>query len=160
MCVLACCFYPLAHSLQSSNNTAVAIALPTIGRDLNIPEYRLQWIISAYTLSSGCLLLFFGRLADLFGRKKAFLLGILCLGVFGLGCGFAQSEFRLFLFSSALRPWSERDASAVRVHAVYFSRVYGVTAFTDLNAIFAPADLCPPARYHPLSETVAPCAIF
>ncbi|KAI0729086.1 efflux transporter [Fomitopsis betulina] len=81
-----------AMMLNTSLNTAVAIALPTMGEDLGIPNYRLQWVISAYTLSSGCLLLFFGRLADLYGRKKAFLAGILVLGVLSLGCGFAQSE--------------------------------------------------------------------
>lgn len=84
-----------AMLINSSNNTAVAIALPTLGRDLNIPQYRLQWVISAYTLSSGCLLLFFGRLADLFGRKKAFLIGMACLSVFSLGCGFAQTEITI-----------------------------------------------------------------
>ncbi|KAI0956385.1 hypothetical protein AcV7_006804 [Taiwanofungus camphoratus] len=85
----------MAMILNSANNTAVAISLPTIGRDLNIPEYRLQWIISAYSLSSGCLLLFFGRLADLYGRKRAFLLGTLFLCFFGLGCGFAQTEITI-----------------------------------------------------------------
>ncbi|GBE78863.1 efflux transporter [Sparassis crispa] len=84
-----------AMVLNSSNSTAVAIALPTIGRDLNIPEYRLQWVVSAYSLSSGCLLLFLGRLADLHGRKLSFLFGAFVLGVFGLGCGFAQDEITL-----------------------------------------------------------------
>ncbi|KZT06091.1 efflux transporter [Laetiporus sulphureus 93-53] len=84
-----------AMILNSSNNTAIAIALPTIGDDLGIPEYRLQWVISAYSLGSGCLLLFFGRLADLYGRKKAFLSGIFVLGVFGLGCGFTHDEITL-----------------------------------------------------------------
>ncbi|KAH9925490.1 efflux transporter [Fomitopsis serialis] len=84
-----------AMLLNTSLNTAVAIALPTMGNDLNIPQYRLQWVISAYTLSSGCLLLFFGRLADLYGRKKAFLAGITVLGVLSLGCGFAQNEITI-----------------------------------------------------------------
>ena len=42
------------HTAQTSLNTAVAIALPTMGKDLGIPNYRLQWVISAYTLSSVC----------------------------------------------------------------------------------------------------------
>ncbi|PCH44103.1 efflux transporter [Wolfiporia cocos MD-104 SS10] len=84
-----------AMILNASNSTSVSIALPTIGRDLNIPQYRLQWLISAYSLSSGCLLLFFGRLADLYGRKKAFLLGTFLLGIFGLGCGFANNEIAI-----------------------------------------------------------------
>ncbi|KZT65896.1 MFS general substrate transporter [Daedalea quercina L-15889] len=84
-----------AMVLNTSLNTAVAISLPTMGDEINIPEYRLQWVISAYTLSSGCLLLFFGRLADLYGRKKAFLAGIFVLGVLSLGCGFAQDEITI-----------------------------------------------------------------
>ncbi|KAI1786589.1 efflux transporter [Ganoderma leucocontextum] len=85
----------LAMILNIANITAVSIALPTIGRDLNITEAKLQWVVSAYSLSSGCLLLFLGRLADLFGRKLAFILGCACMGIFGLGCGFAQNEITL-----------------------------------------------------------------
>ncbi|CCM00646.1 uncharacterized protein FIBRA_02683 [Fibroporia radiculosa] len=81
--------------LTSANNTAISISLPTIGDDLAIPEYRLQWVISAYSLSAGCLLLFFGRLADLYGRRNVFLLGVFILAVFGLGCGFAHDEITM-----------------------------------------------------------------
>ncbi|PIL29314.1 MFS general substrate transporter [Ganoderma sinense ZZ0214-1] len=85
----------LVMILNISNATAVSISLPTIGRDLNIIESKLQWIVSAYSLSSGCLLLVLGRLADLFGRKLTFLLGCACMGIFGLGCGFAQNEITI-----------------------------------------------------------------
>ena len=45
--------YPCAHLLRKiANMTAVSISLPTIGRDLNIIESKLQWIVSAYSLSS------------------------------------------------------------------------------------------------------------
>lgn len=77
----------------------------------------MQWVLSSYSLSSvgpplllfavrmlilnhcdrwqGCLLIFFGRLADLHGRKKAFLLGVFWLCAFSLGCGFANSVIAL-----------------------------------------------------------------
>ncbi|EMD32376.1 hypothetical protein CERSUDRAFT_118741 [Gelatoporia subvermispora B] len=84
-----------AMILNVANSAAVFLALPTMGRDLNIPAYRLQWISSAYSLSSGCLLLFFGRLADLYGRKLIFLLGSAFLTVFGLACGFAKTEVQI-----------------------------------------------------------------
>ncbi|RPD55048.1 efflux transporter [Lentinus tigrinus ALCF2SS1-6] len=85
----------LAMILNTANTTAVFISLPTIGADLNIVETKLQWIISAYSLSSGCMLLFLGRLADLFGRKVTFIAGCAFMGAFGLGCGFAQDEITL-----------------------------------------------------------------
>ncbi|KAI1790080.1 efflux transporter [Ganoderma leucocontextum] len=85
----------LAMILNIANMTAVSISLPTIGSDLNIIESMLQWIVSAYSLSSGCLLSFLGRLADLFGRKLTFILGCAWMGIFGLGCGFAQDEITI-----------------------------------------------------------------
>ncbi|EGN99471.1 hypothetical protein SERLA73DRAFT_182421 [Serpula lacrymans var. lacrymans S7.3] len=93
VCLVMTC--TAAMVVNISNSTAVSISLPTIGRDLGIEEYKLQWLISAYSLSSGCLLLFFGRLADLYGRKKAFTLGTLCQMAFSLGCGFVQDGITL-----------------------------------------------------------------
>ncbi|OSC97829.1 efflux transporter [Trametes coccinea BRFM310] len=80
---------------NTANSSAVVIALPTIGKELDVPEYRLQWIVSAYSLSSGCLLLPLGRIADLYSRKWAFTLGCASMGIFSLGCGFAQDEITL-----------------------------------------------------------------
>lgn len=84
-----------AMILNTASATAASIALPTIGRDLNIEEYKLQWIVSAYTLSSGCLLLFLGRIADLYGRKLTFLVGMVFLGAFSLGSGLSQNEITI-----------------------------------------------------------------
>ncbi|KAI0701230.1 efflux transporter [Cytidiella melzeri] len=85
----------LAMILNTASATSASIALPTIGRDLRIMENKLQWIASAFSLSSGCLLLLFGRIADLYGRKLVFLGGIAIMGVFSLGVGFAQTEITL-----------------------------------------------------------------
>jgi MFS family permease len=49
--------------------------LPTIGEDLAIPDSRLQWIVSAYSLTFGCFLLLWGRIADIFGKRLIFILG-------------------------------------------------------------------------------------
>ncbi|KAF8992537.1 major facilitator superfamily domain-containing protein [Cyathus striatus] len=76
--------------VNNANNTAASISLPTIGHELGVEESELQWLLSAYSLSSGCLLLVFGRLADLHGRKKTFLLGSFWLMAFTLGCGFTS----------------------------------------------------------------------
>ncbi|EEB93839.1 hypothetical protein MPER_07458, partial [Moniliophthora perniciosa FA553] len=77
------------------NSTGPSIALPTIERELNVQQIELVWIASGYALSSGCLLLLFGRLADLYGRKKAFLLGNLWLFIFTLACAFAKNSTAL-----------------------------------------------------------------
>ncbi|TDL21098.1 efflux transporter [Rickenella mellea] len=77
------------------SSSSVTTALPAIGRDFNVQEDQLQWIVSAFSLSSGCLLIVFGRLADLHGRKKAFLLGVFWLGLFSLACGFTKSVIAL-----------------------------------------------------------------
>lgn len=84
-----------AMVVNVSNSTSIAISLAMIGRGLNIQEDQLQWLLSSYALSSGCLLLFFGRLADLYGRKKAFLLGMLTQVIFAVGCGFAPNGITL-----------------------------------------------------------------
>ena len=77
-------------SAQISNTMAVSIALPTIGDELGIQQDQLQWVTNAYALSSGCLLLMFGRIADVYGRKKTFLAGALWLFAFTLGCAFVK----------------------------------------------------------------------
>ncbi|KAJ6468230.1 MFS general substrate transporter [Mycena sanguinolenta] len=87
----------LAMITNIASSVATSVFLPTIGADLGIAEDQLQWLVSAFALSSGCLLLLFGRLADLFGRKKIFLLGTAWLAVFSLGCGFAKSSTALFI---------------------------------------------------------------
>ncbi|KAG2047018.1 efflux transporter [Suillus hirtellus] len=86
-----------AMVINVSNISSVSISLPNIERDLDIKEEQLQWLISAYSLSSGCFLLFFGRLADIYGRKKAFMIGTVSQVAFSLGCGFAQSGTTLVI---------------------------------------------------------------
>jgi EmrB/QacA subfamily drug resistance transporter len=58
------------------------VALPTIGRDLHINQADLSWVVNAYTLTFGGFLLLGGRLADLIGRRRMFVIG---LAVFGVG---------------------------------------------------------------------------
>ncbi|KAF7378142.1 MFS general substrate transporter [Mycena sanguinolenta] len=87
----------LAMVTNIASSTAPSIFLPVIGRDLNIEEDQLQWLVSSFSLSSGCLLLLLGRLADLFGRKKFFLLGTGWLVIFSLGCGFAKNATTIYI---------------------------------------------------------------
>ncbi|CAK5271957.1 unnamed protein product [Mycena citricolor] len=80
-----------------ASSSAVSSFLPVIARDLHIPESQLQWLVSAFSLSSGCLLLLLGRLADLWGRKRFFVIGTSWLAVFSLGCGFARDSTTLYI---------------------------------------------------------------
>ncbi|PHH65488.1 hypothetical protein CDD81_2268 [Ophiocordyceps australis] len=54
---------------------SVVIILPTIGRELNVPESRQQWVVSSYSLAFGCFLLLWGRVADMYGKRLIFILG-------------------------------------------------------------------------------------
>ncbi|TRM55647.1 major facilitator superfamily domain-containing protein [Schizophyllum amplum] len=94
-CIMLTAVCTTAMAVNISNTTAVSIALPTIGRDFGIQQDQLQWITNAYALSSGCLLLTFGRIADVYGRKKTFLGGALWLFAFTLACGFVNDFLTL-----------------------------------------------------------------
>ncbi|PBK86269.1 putative efflux transporter [Armillaria gallica] len=87
--VLACM---MAHIVNSSNTSAVSVSLPTIGKELDIPEERLHWIVASGPLTTSCFLMMFGRICDLYGRKKPFLLGSLWMAVFTLSLSFAKND--------------------------------------------------------------------
>jgi EmrB/QacA subfamily drug resistance transporter len=70
----------------------VQIALPTIRSELAMSLANLQWVISAYGLTFAGLLLLSGRLSDIYGRKRLFLLGLLIFSLSSLGAGLATSE--------------------------------------------------------------------
>jgi EmrB/QacA subfamily drug resistance transporter len=70
----------------------VNIALPSIGRALKFSQDDLSWVVNAYTLAFGGFLLLGGRLADLMGRRKMFMLGLVVFSLASLLGGLAQSE--------------------------------------------------------------------
>lgn len=69
-------FIALAQLMVVLDATIVNIALPSAQRDLGISDGNRQWVVTAYALAFGGLLLFGGRIADLWGRKKAFVVGL------------------------------------------------------------------------------------
>jgi len=75
--------------------TIVNVALPSIQRDLPFSNSGLQWVISAYTLTFGGFLLLGGRLADLLGRRRMFLVGLSLFGLTSLAAGLAQAPGQL-----------------------------------------------------------------
>ena len=70
----------------------VNVALPTIGRELQFDQDNLSWVVNAYVLTFGGFLLLGGRLADLLGRRRMFITGLLLFAAACLVGGFAESE--------------------------------------------------------------------
>src|SRR5947209_5029228 len=70
----------------------VNVALPSIGRALHFSTSNLPWVVNAYTLTFGGFLLLGGRAADLFGRRRVFLGGLVLFSFASLAGGLAQSE--------------------------------------------------------------------
>jgi len=69
----------------------VVVALPSIDAELGFSEQGLQWVISAYALTFAGLLLLGGRAADLLGRRRLFMVGVLLFTSASLLCGLAWS---------------------------------------------------------------------
>jgi EmrB/QacA subfamily drug resistance transporter len=69
----------------------VNVALPSIGRDLNFSQDDLSWVVNAYVLIFGGFLLLGGRLADLLGRRRMFIIGLVLFAVASLAGGLAES---------------------------------------------------------------------
>src|ERR1700750_2667398 len=72
--------------------TVVNVALPSIQDDLGFSQSSLAWVVNAYLISFGGLLLLARRLGDLIGRKRIFMVGLTVFTVASLLCGIAQSQ--------------------------------------------------------------------
>ncbi len=70
----------------------VNVALPSIGSHLHFARADLSWVVNAYTLTFGGFLLLGGRLADLLGRRRMFMLGLVVFSLASLAGGLSQSE--------------------------------------------------------------------
>ncbi|ADB52592.1 MFS transporter [Conexibacter woesei] len=79
------------------DNTVVNVALPSIQSDLNADLASLEWTINAYTLSLAVLLVVGGRLGDIFGRRKIFLIGVSVFALSSAAIGLAPSDTALIV---------------------------------------------------------------
>lgn len=87
----------LAQFVVVLDNSIVNVALPNISRDLHFSAANLQWVVTAYTLCFGGFLLFGGRAADLFGRRRQFIIGTLAFSLASLMAGLSQSSGMLIV---------------------------------------------------------------
>jgi EmrB/QacA subfamily drug resistance transporter len=90
----AMCF---ALFMMMLDNTVVNVALPSIQRDLGASLSSLEWAVNAYTLSFGVLLVTGGRLGDIFGRRKMFLIGVTVFALSSATAGLAQDTTMLIV---------------------------------------------------------------
>src|SRR5262245_23500740 len=81
----------LASSLTFIDMTAVNVALPALQADLHATITDVQWVIEAYGLLLGGLILVGGSLGDQFGRKRTFLAGVMVFTAASVACGLANS---------------------------------------------------------------------
>jgi EmrB/QacA subfamily drug resistance transporter len=81
-----------AYFITIVDFTIVNVALPTIGRKLHFPESDLQWVVTAYGLTFAGFLLLGGRAADLLGRRRLLMSGLIIFTVGSLGGGLATSD--------------------------------------------------------------------
>src|ERR1041385_7204547 len=72
------------------DNTIVNVALPTIQRSLDLKISELEWVVTGYALTFGAFMLTGGKLADLFGRRLIFVIGLVVFTGSSLACGLAN----------------------------------------------------------------------
>ena len=82
----------LGQLMSVLDTTIVNVALPSIQRDLGFSQANLTWVVNAYLITFGSFLLLAGRLGDLIGRKRVFLVGVAVFTLASAACGFADSQ--------------------------------------------------------------------
>lgn len=93
--------------LDSMDLSLMGVALPAIGRDLSLSEGTLQWLVSGYAVAYGGFLLLGGRLADLLGRRRMFLVSLAVFAAASL-VGGLLSEGWLLVITRWSRDWPRR----------------------------------------------------
>ena len=99
------------------DTTIVNVALPSIRTDLGFSETSLVWVVNAYMLTFGGFLLLGGRLGDLYGHRRLFLLGIALFTLASLACGLANSQ-ALLIAARAVQGLGGAVVSAVALSLI------------------------------------------
>jgi EmrB/QacA subfamily drug resistance transporter len=116
--------------------TIVNVALPSIGRALKFARTDLQWVVTAYVLCSGGLVLIGGRAADLFGRRRIFLAGLILFTTASLLSGVAPSPGTLIAARAAQGIGAAMlTPSALSIVTSYYTGAQRATALSIWGAI-------------------------
>ena len=132
----------LAFFVEMVDNTLLSIALPTIGRDLGSGTTALQWVIGAYSLTFGGLLLTAGSMADRLGRRRVLLVGLAVFGLLSLAVVAVSTAAELItlraglgIAAAAMAPITNSlvfrlfDDAALRMRAMTVMIVVGMSGF-------------------------------
>ena len=103
--------------------TIVNVALPSIREDLGFSQTSLAWVVNAYLLTFGGFLLLAGRLGDLYGHKRLFLIGIALFTAASLACGLSTTQGML-VGARAIQGFGGAVVSAVALSLI-------MTLFTE-----------------------------
>src|SRR5688572_10287407 len=87
----------LAQFVVVLDASIVNVALPSIGSDLDFSQDDLSWVVNAYTLFFGGFLLLGGRMADLLGRRRIFMAGLVLFAIASLFGGLATTDIQLIV---------------------------------------------------------------
>ena len=87
----------LAQFMVIVDSTIVQVALPSIGREFDVSVNGLQWIVTTYGLTLAGFLMLSGRVGDIYGHKKLFVIGVLLFSLASLTGGLAPSEIVLIV---------------------------------------------------------------
>jgi EmrB/QacA subfamily drug resistance transporter len=125
LALILLCFGELMIVLDT---TIVNVALPSIRADLGFSETSLVWVVNAYMLTFGGFLLLGGKLGDLYGSRKLFLLGVTLFTLASLGCGLATNQ-EVLIVARAMQ-----GLAAAVVSAVALSLIMGLFTAPDDRA--------------------------
>jgi EmrB/QacA subfamily drug resistance transporter len=98
---LALALLCIAQFVVVLDASIVNVALPSIGKGLGFSEESLPWVVNAYVLTFGGFLLLGGRMADLLGRRRVFMAGLLLVAIASLAAGFAANQGQLIAARAA-----------------------------------------------------------
>ncbi len=114
LALLVLCLGSLMIVLDS---TIVNVALPSIRADLGFTETSLAWVVNAYLLTFGGFMLLGGRLGDIFGHRRMFLIGLVAFTAASIGCGMAGTQ-EVLIIMRALQGLGGAVVSAVALSLV------------------------------------------